>query len=492
VKIILEIKKGPQAGRKFEFTKPDSFMMGRTKQAHYKMSNDDLYVSRRHFLIEIVPPNCYIRDLDSMNGTEINGKKIKRGQIKHGDIIRVGDTILRASMLLTEEDEKVLCNFCGKTLSNSISAHSENEDAICPSCQKVMESEKKEKSEKVKDRFLAKCWDCGADLSDIANSDGRADELKEIVTYICSNCADKRKKPVIITEIGDYQLLSLIGEGSIGEVYSAFHKQTSRLVALKRILFNKTEVPQKARKRFIREMRIMERLSHPNIVQLIDQGIFNGENYLISELMDGGDADQLVTQQYQGPVPIETACKIIIEVLNSLEYFHQAQNVHRDIKPQNILLSNIKNSVPETIKLADFGLAKGYADAGGSTITEFGEYNGSLLFMAPEQFVNFKDVPQTADVYSAGASLYYLLSAKFPFDFPSPLDMQRAQTENKKPRDPVLIVLEDKPALIRSKNPDIPKALAYVVDRAIRKEMDQRFCSAAELREEIQEKMRQV
>lgn len=172
----------------------------------------------------------------------------------------------------------------------------------------------------------------------------------------------------------------------------------------------------------------------------------------------------------------------MIDVLTGLEYFHQQGkqdkqdeqgNVHRAVTPANILLTRTDDHGVGTAKLGDFGLAKSYADAGGPPITDPNEQAGPLLYMAPEQIADFKNARPSGDVYSAGVSLYELLTATLPFD-------------HETAKDPVLIVLEETPIPVQDRNPNIPRRLARIVNDAIRKNLADRFQSTDEFREELE------
>lgn len=447
--VILRIEQGPGKGKTFEFTEPDTFLVGRGTEAHFRLSREDRYVSRKHFMLEVAPPKCYIRDFGSSNGTKVNGKKVSRTELKAKDIIKVGMTEIRVDLNADEEEGELLW-------------WDEGEDVT------LMLQEKKTPGTK----FPAACSECLADLSDKANSDGRAYELKD-AAYLCDDCFEMQRIPTAVSGIEDYLTLHEAGGSSAGVLYAALQKTTGRLVALKMIFIEDTK--GKAQARFSRGMRAMEKIVHPNIALLISQGIYKGGNYLVSEFLEGGNARQLITEKCKGPVPPELACKVITDVLTGLEYFHQNGYVHRAIKPTNILLTQSGKDFVGTAKVGDCGLAKCYSDAGGSTITDQGEASDAVIYMAPEQILDFKNVKAAADTYSAGLTLYELLTTELPFE--------------KKSKDPVLIVLEDQPVPIKDKNPEIPASLTAVVDKSIQKDGKERFRSAAEFREEIERAM---
>jgi serine/threonine protein kinase len=234
---------------------------------------------------------------------------------------------------------------------------------------------------------------------------------------------------------------------------------------------------EKAALRFHREIRIMEDLAHPCVVRLFDQGNDRGRPWYACEFCPEGSLHELFAERYRGPLPVDEACRLICLALEGLAYAHEKGYVHRDLKPSNILLAKRDGTL--VAKVADFGLAKSLDGAGLPSITRTGEAAGSLLFMPPEQFLNFKRVEPAADVYALGVTLYLLLTGKFPFDFPSPLEQI---LKGKRVRDPVEIVLQDEPIPVEKRRPDLLPGLADVVNRAIRKNAGARFPSAVEFR----------
>jgi serine/threonine-protein kinase len=235
-------------------------------------------------------------------------------------------------------------------------------------------------------------------------------------------------------------------------------------------------------------MLVISRLIHPNIVRLYDQGHTGKDHYFAIEFLGDGDASDLIIKKYTGPVPYLEACDIICQSLEGLQFAHSRNYIHRDIKPQNILLHRDSKGIKA--KLSDFGLAKNFEEAGGSMMTKDGEVAGTVIFMAPEQLLNYKYVKPPADVYSMGVSLYYLLTGKYPFDYPSPLDCMMAvkngmRIDLRKYADPLLLVLSENPIPITQRAGYIPAELARVVDKSVRKREDERYASAREFREDI-------
>jgi serine/threonine protein kinase len=235
----------------------------------------------------------------------------------------------------------------------------------------------------------------------------------------------------------------------------------------------------------------------------------NGAPYLAAEYVPDGDLDSYVLKS-GGRLPVTTATQIVAELLRGLKYLHSQSIIHRDIKPPNVLLrSSVQmrtgsKSVTLTPKLADFGLAKSYERAGGTRITKPGYAMGTLMFMPPEQVRDASSVREPADIYSVGATLYYLITGKYAFNFPTPGEVEqfrkKAPAMFKNRQDalaavmqlnrimhPFQIILSEDPIPIRSRDASVPPDLAEVVDKAVRKDARKRFQTAAEFRHALQE-----
>ena len=467
MEVKLEVIEGPHKGKIFSFHEADNFLVGRDapgSNAHFRLSPEDRYVSRNHFLVEVRPPKCYIRDNGSKNGTFVKKSgekdwcKVKVTELSHGDLVKVGRTVLAVNIV--EEAEKFHCLQCGTELTDL-------SNPLCPACQK-----KKLKARRVSaSKYF--CFVCRKEVPE-ANADGRAESLNEAALYLCASCAKKLQAPVKRKKVGDYLLLKEIGRGGFGVVYQARHEPTSRLVALKLI---ETHMDEKSALRFHREIKIMENLVHPHIVRLFDQGNDQGLPWYACEFCSEGSLHDLYTKTYRGPLPVEEACRLVCQALDGVAYAHEKGYVHRDLKPPNILLIKRKGTL--VAKVADFGLAKSLDSAGLPSVTRTGDMAGTPLFMPPEQFWDFKNVKPPADVYAMGITLYILLTGKFPFEFPSPLEQI---LKGRKVRDPVEIVLHEEPIPVEKRKQDLPPGLANVVNRAIRKNVSARFSSAAEFR----------
>ena len=491
MRVTLEIIKGPELGRKFDFTEPDTFLVGRTKDATFRLPEEDPYVSRRHFHLEINPPNIIFRDLDSTNTPRINDEETVEKKLKDGDIIEVGYTLMKVSISDKIEFRTVYCIKCRAAIKILIN---EASPVYCDSCRGKIEQGKREKAFTGEIRVTCQC---GKDLTKEANSDKRALELLDKVTYLCPGClpeGDQEKG----TRISDYDVIKKIGEGGMGKVYLVYHRPTARVLVCKKITgLAKNE----ALKRFEREIRLQSSLSHPNIIQFIDSGIYKKEPYLISEYATGGDLNQLMIGRSR-PLKTEDAVKFMIESLKGVEYLHSNKIIHRDIKPENILIQKNKAGVLIP-KITDLGIAKSINNAGGSSLTKAGIAMGTVFYMPPEQVRDARSVEERADLYSIGITLYYLLTGKYPYNFPSHYEVVKWMFKNKekfrneqeafnallmlgKAKNPLLIILSEDPIPVRERDASIPVALAAIVDMAVNKVISERFRSATDFRNELE------
>jgi len=497
MKVVLEVIKGLEVGRTFEFTTPETFIVGRGGQdrpVHLKLLHDP-YVSRQHFMLEVSPPCIFFKDLGSTNTPCVNGLFKVEEELHDGDVIEVGYTQLKVHIHDEVEMRTVHCRKCGESIS--ITAD-ETPPEYCSRCQREVE-ESARKARRQKPRTIV-CQKCGKDLTRRANSDGRAQELHGIVKYYCEKCVKSMKEGEDAGRKFDgYEVIRNLGEGGMGKVYQVYHKPTARVAAMKQVL--KLSVKQLIQ-RFERETRYMKELVHTNTIRFIDSGVYKDRPYLVIELASHGNLDDRIdpTKGFLSP---QEAVLYIADALDGLEFIHQKKIVHRDLKPENILLQE-NGDGGLMAKIADFGLAKKYTEAGGSLMTRLGKGIGTILYMSPEQIRDTASVREPADIYSMGVTLYYLLTGKYPYNFPTSRDIQRFLNERRQDirnaeealaqlmriqriKSPELIVLTEEPIPIRERKSDIPVALANVVDKAIRKDISSRYQTAAEFRQELQE-----
>lgn len=235
----------------------------------------------------------------------------------------------------------------------------------------------------------------------------------------------------------DLEILELIGRGGMGAVYKARQRSLDRLVALKILSPGIAKDPAFA-ERFSREAQALARLNHPHIVTIYDSGVVDGLFYFVMEYVDGMSLRELMAQERSSPSEV---LRIIGQICEALQYAHDTGVVHRDIKPDNILLDkNVQ------VKIADFGVAKLAGDLRRDlTLTEPGAVMGTAYYMAPEQMERPNEVDHRADIYSLGVIFYQLLTGELPLGrFPPP--SQKAQV-GERMDEVVLRALEKDPQL---------------------------------------------
>jgi serine/threonine-protein kinase len=206
--------------------------------------------------------------------------------------------------------------------------------------------------------------------------------------------------------IGKYRVKSELGRGGMGTVYLAEHPGLGREVAIKELIQSPATDPV-ALKRFLQEAQVMARASHPNVIQVHDLELMGETNYIVLEFIRGRSLREWILQ---GAVPPPQVFAVMHGVLQALDYAHKRSIVHRDMKPENVLISD-----EGLVKVADFGIARLVDDPGvGGTATKTGTTVGTPLYMSPEQ-VSSSKVDGRSDLYSAGIVLYELVTGQPPF-----------------------------------------------------------------------------
>ena len=218
------------------------------------------------------------------------------------------------------------------------------------------------------------------------------------------------------TQIPGYQLLERIGSGANGIVYKARQLSLDRTVAIK-VLPQRLSENESFVERFYAEGRAAARLQHPNIVQPIDVGHAGPYHYYVMEFVEGQTASDLLEAEVR--LEEQDAARIILDIAKALEYAHNAGLIHRDVKPQNIMLTS-----DGMAKLADMGLARAVSD-NELAEAEKGKAIGSPYYISPEQIRGRSDADFRADIYSLGATFYCLVAGQVPFDAPTAQEVMR-------------------------------------------------------------------
>ncbi|MDQ5820634.1 MAG: protein kinase, partial [Actinomycetota bacterium] len=258
-----------------------------------------------------------------------------------------------------------------------------------------------------------------------------------------------------------YELQELVGTGGMSSVYKARDRLLERLVALK-ILHPHHSSDEDFVERFRREARSVAQLSHPNIVTVIDRGDDDGRQFIVFEYVEGENLKEVVSRE--GPLPLRRALELALQIGRGLAFAHSQGLVHRDVKPQNVLMNG-----DDQAKVTDFGIARSIdVDVG---VTQTGTVLGTSAYIAPEQASGGDITPQT-DVYSFGVVLYELLTGEVPFPGESFVAVAMKHINDPVPD-------------LREQRAEIPPRLAAAVQRSLAKEPEQRFTSMDELVAEL-------
>ena len=274
-------------------------------------------------------------------------------------------------------------------------------------------------------------------------------------------------------EIGPYLPIEVIGSGAVGIVYKAIHRDTKKLVALK-ILPSSRQVDPEFVQRFFREVRLLQKLEHPNIIQLFDHDTIQKQDerwsYIALEYFQGVDLHAHL--KTYGPLSYPKVLKIFHQISKALVYMHEQGILHRDLKPHNILY----NDIQELAKIVDLGFGKCIQQEERQTYfrTTTGSALGTPDFMPIEQWHYLKNVDVRADIYSLGATIYFLLAGEPPHGIQSDvISLYHAVLEKK------MIPLEEKISK------DLPKEALSLICRMLAFEAEERPASMKDVLNEV-------
>ena len=472
--VNLFVAQGPLAGRFFPFNERTTCIIGRGEECFPRLPDDDAHqtISRHHCLLDINPPRIRIRDMGSLNGTWVNGRRIgQRGadqtaeqardlrfpelDLNDGDEIRLGETVFQ--IRTTEESSDSSAGSPKRSPHRSGQAR--------------------------------KCLHCGADLSGDATFSQRN-------PLLCPGCQNNPvavlKSLLLAANQGEAGLEALqglkikknLGRGASGAAYLGQYIKTGVLVAVK-LLLPEVALNESSKKMFLREVANSKHLKHPHVVQLLESGNYEGVLFYTMEFCDSGSVDKLRDKR-GGKLPLKEATSIVLQALDGLDYIHNVEIpsvqladggvgrgrglVHRDLKPGNIFLSRTDGRL--VAKIADVGVGKAFDTAGLSGHTRTGSVAGTPVAMPRQQVINFKYAKPDVDVWAMAATYYNLLTGTYPRDFTPD-------------RDPWLTVLQTQPIPIRQRNSSISEKLAQAIDLALVDNPEITFQSAADFKKAL-------
>ncbi len=513
MRVVISVVQGPAAGKSFTFDQPDVFLFGRAKDARVSLP-DDPFVSRQHFLLEICPPHCKVTDLDSKNGTFVDGlryggrKPLEPGAqqapdnamsvmlSKTGDIT-VGDTKMKvtvdtgaisgaglATVAMDQHDDEPTA--AERTIVEDALAAPEPESPPV----EIPQAPPPPPAPPAKGRrgfefdapvvnsavptLLDKPLRPKPTVHDPRSSESSDDGDDDEFSNLLPGKKEKSEKP----KYPGYKIERILGRGGMGIVYMALQLSTNRRVAIKAMLPNR-QVSFNNFRTFHREIEVTRQLKHVNIVELIDTGSVKGSYYCVLEFVDGMDL-RVLTKNRGGKLPLKDLAPIMLGSLAGLAHAHRAKIlaggkntsrsyigiVHRDLKPENILLQrNGENRwVP---KVADFGLAKSFESAGLSDMTMDGVC-GTPIYWPREQLTHYRYLHPATDVFSMASVFFEILTGQWARPgLRQVYDICKKRGLTPGMGDFMRVIGSNPIPPIRKIEPSIPAPVAAVLDRAL-------------------------
>ncbi len=363
---LLVVEKGHDKGKAIPIPEGGTVIIGRDSSTALPLR--DTMTSRMHCKIQAQEDGFYLTDLESMNGTYLNGEKVREmTRVEFGDLIKIGDTLFTF-----QSDESSATTLAGQ-------------------------------------------------------------------------------------RIGGYRIIERVGRGGMGTVYKAEQVDLQRIVALKVISEEHTKDKDFV-DLFIHEARAAAKLNHQNIVQVYDVKRHNEYYYFSMEFVSGGSVQEILNKQKK--ISPDQAVQMILDAARGLDYAHKKGIVHRDVKPDNLMIAETG-----VIKIGDMGLARGLEEKVGPE--EETSVIGTPHYIAPEQVLG-RPADFRSDIYSLGATFYRMLAGVTPFSAPSVRDLV-----NKKVREDATSIIDH--------SPEVPKAVAEIVARMMARDPDRRYQSMVEV-----------
>ncbi len=454
-RLVLVVEEGPNPGERLPLPMGVVAVVGRATDAQVRLPEDDKKVSRYQAMLEVRAAGVEVQDLNSRNGTFVNGARVARGRLGVGDVLRLGRTSFRlaaadiaraptlaAAPAVTEAEV---------TEPESPSDEGGSPSAALGSAPKPPGGELFVVAPRVVPtlaRSAPTCAVCGATLLNLQPA------AWDTCTFLCDACAARiraGRRGDEPAELGGFEVLRFLESGGMGTVYEGRQRGTGVRAALK-VLCPELGSGHPLARRFLREQRLHGSLVHDRIVRCYSVSTLPGrsEVCIAMEFVPGGSADRVARRTSN----LRQMVVLAADLFEGLAYGHERGLVHRDVKPANLLLTLPDASGVVRAKLSDYGLAKNLQEAGGGT-TGTGFVAGSPFFVAPEQLLDLKRVGTSADIYGASATVYALLAGASALAVPD--DKTDVATV-------CAAVLDAARVPLRQRRPDVPAPLADWLD----------------------------
>ncbi len=429
--VRLRVLTGPLAGTIYFLAEGEGKVFGRSTTADVRVH--DALVSRHHIMVRGSAAGGILFDLDSSNGTFLNGRLVKESSLETGDQIKVGSTTFEVSV---ERRAREAPPEAGDRVETKRAL------VFCTRCLRATTAPEGEEA------AVAPPWE----------------------PFVCDQCKGKATgSPLDAALIDGYKLVEKVGQDPRGPLYRADQLALGRAVLVRVFAPLEGAVESRALEMFLREAQLAGRLTHANIVETLDAGECRGVYYIVEEWIAGQDLEERL-KAAKGPLPLEEALEIAARVAAALDYVHGQGIVHRNVRPTSIFLGEYGK-----VKLGDFGSARPISPkASGSGITKPGEWRGQANYSPPELLLSASPVDQRADIYSLGATCYHMVTGHTPFEAPTAMKVIRR-------------IGEGELTAIASLNPAAPPAVRALIERCLEREPKQRFAAPRELLQAIEQ-----